>query len=315
MSRRPDHRPAFTLVEVTLAIAIGSVLMLALGGALMLTTSASDTADDSSAKALQASSVAAGLAAELSTATAIASSSPTDLLFTVPDRNGDGSIEKIEYTWSGRAGDPLYRAYNGSTPAIVVPALQSLALSTATRPAPVPVESAEQVLASCDSPTGASFQTDDVDDNNWDAQYVRPSLPSGATAWKISRVRLYLKQASGSSNTWRVSIQTADASLKPSGTILASLSPTSGSISSSAGWVEYAIGPVSGISASTGVCIVIDGTPGGKATVYRATGGSNQPFNTHFLSTSNGGSSWSTPTDTKDLRFILTGTYTTMVEP
>lgn len=315
MSRRPDARPAFTLVELTLAMAIGSILLLALGGALMLTTSASDSGDDSAAKALQASAAAAQLSADLGVATAIPTASPTDILMTVPDRNGDGADEKIEYTWSGRPGDPLLRAYNGSTPAILVPAIQSLALTTVSRPPAVPVESAEQVLASCDSPTGASSQTDNVDNSNFDAQFVRPILPSGATAWKISRVKLFLTRSSGSSNSWRLSIQTADASLKPTGTILASINFASGSVASTAGWVEYAIGPVSGLSPTQGVCIVVDGSPGGKVLVTRAVGGSNQPFNTHYLISTNSGSTWSTPNDSADLRFILTGTYTTMVEP
>ena len=312
---RPD-RPGFTLVELALAMAVGAILLVALGGALMLPPSAADSGDDSTARVLEASGAAATLGAELATATAIPIASPTDLGFIVPDRNGDGSVEKIAYTWSGKPGTPLYRSYNASTPAPVIPAIGSLDLDVVSRPPAVPVESAERVLASCESPTGATYQSDDVDSNLWDAQYVRPVLPSGATAWKITRVRVFLRQASGSnSNVWRLSIRQADSALKPTGAALASVSATSGSVSSSASWVEYAIGPVAGLAPGQGVCIVLDGSPGGKVTVARAENGGSLPFNTHFVSSANAGASWSTPTDTKDLRFVLTGTYTTMVEP
>jgi hypothetical protein len=45
---------------------------------------------------------------------------------TVPDRtDADALPETISYTWSGTAGAPLDRQYNGGTVASVLPSVQS----------------------------------------------------------------------------------------------------------------------------------------------------------------------------------------------
>jgi hypothetical protein len=167
----------------------------------------------------------------------------------------------------------------------------------------------------CDTVTGSSPQSFNVSGSSAAAQYIRPTFPAGTTDWAITRAKLYLTRTSGNSKTLSVSIRTADANLAPTSTILASSTAlTSGALNASGGWAELSL-PVSGLLPTQGICIVIEpGSGGGDCNVQYLQSGTAQPFNTHFMSSANG-TTWTSPTDTKDMRFVLTGTYTTMVEP
>ncbi len=281
-----------------MAMAVTAILIAAMAACLVATVSAADTGNDSTAAANVAAERLAQLNAELSVATQITTCTNNDILFTVPDRTGDNVADTIEYTWNGTAGAPVYRSFNGSTPAIFIPSAQSLAATSVLRPPAVAVESAEQVLASCDSPVGATYTWDNLDDQNWDAEYVRPTLPSNAVSWKVTRVRVYIQQRDNNTQTWALRITGASSTLKPSTPVYASVTPAANSVSTTPGWVEYAIGPVAGL-----------------APTQWSKNGTGHPNNAYYTSTSNAGGAWSTLTNTQDLRFYLIGTYTTMVEP
>src|SRR5262249_12652789 len=117
---------AFTLIEVTLAVAVSSILLLGMGVCLAMTASAADSGDDSLASSSKATDALNQLGAEISVATDANPIGPGDILLTVPDRNADGAPETIEYTWSSKAGDPLKRSYNGSTAIAVATDIRAL---------------------------------------------------------------------------------------------------------------------------------------------------------------------------------------------
>ncbi len=321
-SRRGRHIPhptspirhrAFTLAEVTLSIAITSILLLGMGGALSLAVRAADTGDDGPGRATAASESLSSLNAELSVATQLPTFEEHAFTLTVPDRDADGRPERIDYTWD-KPGDPMLRSYNGSTPSTFIASVQSCTPQLAERPAAQPVESAERVLAQCDTPAGATLSTFNVITSEFISQYVRPTLPSGATSWKITRIQLFISKSGGHRN-FRVSIVAASAALKPSATILATTTQSTSSLSSTAAWVEFAL-PVSAIAPGSGVVILVDTIDSAKVNVdYAVNGGATQPFNTHMMTSTDGGATWSAPNDTQDIRFLLYGTYTTMVEP
>lgn len=299
-----------------MAICVTSILLVSMGAALTMTIGATDSGDDGSRKAAQAAETLAQINAELSTATTICTLSASDICFTVPDRDGDGQPENIEYTYSGKPGDALKRSYNLADAQPVLAGVQALSVAVATRPPAVPVEGTEQLLQSCGTPSGSTHRTFSVDENNFCAQYVRPLLPAGAVSWKISKVKVYLAKASGTTKQLRISIRTADSALKPTSTILASVTLNSGSLATAMTGYLYAIGPVNNLSPGQGVCIVIDGVlDGAQAVAGFVQGGSGQPYNSHCITSANAGSTWTAPSDVADLRFELTGTYTTMVEP
>jgi hypothetical protein len=280
----------------------------------MMTVGAAESGDDGPGRASAASEALNSMNAELSVATSISSSTPASIAFVVPDRNGDGSPESIVYTWSG-PGNPMQRSYNGGRAATFLNAVQSCRVDVAQRPAARPVESSEQILASFTSPTGGTSTHISVDASNFAAQYVRPVLPAGATAWKITKIALSLSQNSGNSKVFNISVTTASGSLRPTSTVLGTFTMTSGASPGSSQMVTGAIGPITGLAPTQGVCILVQGSAGGTTNVWFNSGGTNQPFNTHYMSSTNSGSTWSAPNDADDMLFAVYGTYTTMVEP
>jgi hypothetical protein len=300
-----------------MSIAVTSILLVAMGGALLLTVSAADAGNDSNAAGSQASEALSRMNAELSVAASISSFSPNSIAFTVPDRDGDGLPESIAYSWSGVAGAPLKRAYNTGTPATLVAGVQSCRVAFADRPVAQLITSPEQVLQSCDSPAGASTLSFNTDTNNWATQYVRPPLPANAVSWSLTKIRLVLGQSGSATGSFYIGIRTADASLRPTSTVLGFQTISESWLPISPGWYEVAIGPITGLAPTQGICINVRGTSssGKDCVVQYVQGSSAQPFNSHFFTTSNGGSFWTAPNDTKDMRFILYGTVTTISDP
>ena len=67
--------------------------------------------------AINSAAIAADqLSYDLNFATAMTVTSANDIEFLVQDRDGNGMVDKIRYTWSGVAGDPLNRYYSGGDP-------------------------------------------------------------------------------------------------------------------------------------------------------------------------------------------------------
>jgi hypothetical protein len=288
-----------------------------MGGALLMTVGAVDSGDDGNGRSSQASDALAQLGAELSVATAFTNTSSNDIAFSIPDRDGDGAPETVEYTWSGIAGDPILRTFNNGKPFAAISDVQSCSLAFADRPAAVKVTSAEQILMSCDSPSGASTQSFNVDNNSWAAQYVRPTLPSNAVSWSITRVRVVLKQSGTANGSLYLGIRAADAALKPTTTVLGYTTVAESSLSTSMNWFDISLGPITGLAPTQGVFINVRGasSSGTDCVVQYVQGSSQQPMNSHYVTTSNGGSTWTSPNDNQDMRFILYGTITTLQEP
>ena len=57
----------------------------------------------------------------------------TAITFTVPDRDGDGTVETLRYSWSGTTGDPLNYEYNGASGGAVIDDVRSLNFTYLTR--------------------------------------------------------------------------------------------------------------------------------------------------------------------------------------
>ncbi len=125
---RPARR-AFTLVELVTSMAAASALLAGIASTLFVALRASNPASTPAASMLQALSCMADAAAELQYAQAVTESTARSITATVPDRaDVDTAPEIVRYAWSGVAGDPLTRTYNGGTAARVIPSVQSFAI-------------------------------------------------------------------------------------------------------------------------------------------------------------------------------------------
>lgn len=114
------HRPGFTLAELLVAAGTTSVLMMALMSCLLIAGRALDEDRIVSAKQLQAGETLDQVLGDLHDAMSFSERTANAVTFQVPDRTGDEVPETIRYSWSGIAGDPLRKEYNGSAPETLV---------------------------------------------------------------------------------------------------------------------------------------------------------------------------------------------------
>ncbi len=114
------RRHGFTLVEMGLSMAVMTVLLGGISSALILAGRA--IPDHATPVKLMTDGfhVADQLAGELYAAQTISARSANSITFTVADRNADANPETIQYLWSGVAGSPLYRQYNGASASVVL---------------------------------------------------------------------------------------------------------------------------------------------------------------------------------------------------
>ncbi len=112
----PPARRAFTLVELMVTMTIMAIIMTAVSSAMILTVHAIPDKDDVAVVRRGKLAILEKIAGELTYATALTEHTDTAVEFSVADR-GHGAVgpEVIRYEWSGTAGDPLTRQYNGGT--------------------------------------------------------------------------------------------------------------------------------------------------------------------------------------------------------
>ena len=166
----PPGSRGFTLVELVLSLAIMSILMTGLASAIIIASHALPSDDSPSHVVVKASEVADQIAEELRSALWIRERTATSVEFAVPDRDANGTAERVRYAWSGTAGDALTRQYNGGTVVEISESVQEFdlgyELETVTEEYPgVPVEGAEEELCSYDSWYDPKDHT--VDDDKW----------------------------------------------------------------------------------------------------------------------------------------------------
>lgn len=112
---RTTGAPGFTLIEVILSTGIMAIIMTAMMSVMLLTSRTVNSGDGVTGRTAQAQDVVGLIAADMSLAEQFTERTDRAVTFTVPDRDADGDLETIRYAWSGAAGDPLTRQYNGGT--------------------------------------------------------------------------------------------------------------------------------------------------------------------------------------------------------
>lgn len=327
-------RRAFTLGELVVSLGLVSVLLLAMGSVMVVSGRAVGVSAAHAGEAKVDDAIAA-LAAEHRLALSILERTPTAITFTVPDRDGDLAVETIRYAWSGIAGDPLTRQYNGAVPEVVLRDVRSFQLSYIEKTvAPLPVaeqESPEELfLAHAPDPVTPSPNPNfnvTVSTNlssTWLAQYFKPTFPADKTvvSWKVTRVRFRPARTVGNTSTayWNCQIRAASDARQPTGGAINGESVRRGMAGLAAGTagttntlppqVEVVFANATGLDPAKGACFVV------SAPLLTATGvvaternGPTMTPNTHFLTSSTSGLTWSAVTDTQDMYIEVYGTY------
>lgn len=315
----------FTLVEMMISLSIVSVIVLACGSVVALagksisSTATNGASSGSSLTAVSTTQVAAIrsamdlVTAELKTALNINSQTPTSISFTVPGRGANTGTETITYSWAG-AGQPLMRKYNSAPAASVADGIRNFNLNVLNRTTGQlpPVESAEQLLASY---TGATNGTTNLSTTSWESQYFNPSavMPGNAISWKITRVQVLLKRRlAGSTGTVTAQIRAVDAAKKPTGATLTSANVNVTTIPTVNTWVDIPLTPLANLAPATGMTLVVTSSTGtSNAIVYGYAGISPVPTTTSECYTTDGGSTWTTPSGAAVVDFRAYGTITT----
>lgn len=265
---------AFTLTEVVVAIAILGVISVTLGSVMQLALKVAPSKADALTASLANQQVIDRMRLELGLSTALISSTATSVVFQIADRTGD-TPEDVSYSWSGTPGSPLQYTMKGRTTNCIDAVDQfNVAISTISRTSTSgtsSVVSAEQLLAWYrGGTTGASGDNSDqvVTSSQNLAQIFSPRLAADATAWNVTRVRVWARMGSKSGTfalqLWGVA---SDLPVTPS---LASVTRSTTDLPTSYDWVSATFMTSPAFTPGQLVAIVIRSMTGGSGTFITA---------------------------------------------
>ncbi|MDB5340275.1 MAG: hypothetical protein JWN70_5894 [Planctomycetaceae bacterium] len=307
-------RHGYTLVELSVTLPIMAMLVIGMGAAINIASKSIPDGTSISSATLTSSRAMDLMASELLFATSIATDVRTtgaarQLAFTIPDRDGVApSNESVTYSWSGVAGDPLLRTFNGTTTTIATN-VQEFALAYDKRANTVVTTStntsAESLLISSDGTTGASDAS--VTDTSWFGQYFLPVFASSVTGWSVTKVEFRARPDGNDDGEIAVQIQTSQNGL-PTGIVLDEKKLKENDTDSSYGFETISFSNLPIQAPSQGMCLVLafrKNTPCGKLKTW----GGGQPFR-DLVKTTNSGSTW-TEDAAKSLCLNVYGTVTT----
>ena len=323
--RRADTRRAFTLVELTLSMAVMVVLMGGIASALVLASRALPADTSPQRWQNEAYHATDSLIGDLYAAESFTVRTATAVEFTVADRNADGSSETIRYEWSGVKGEPLTRKYNTDAAANVVENVQAFNLSylldtvgkTVTQD--VSAESGETLLASFDGWAGLTGNTTSYPVNAayWLSEYFEVVPDPTATELIFTRAEVRLFQdGSGApaSVTLGVHRSLADGSRNPGPTAIGTAGSIPGtSLTTSPTWLSANfIGATVTDLARTDYCLVLKASDTALAWA-ECLYSKSAPTDTFVQKwTTDGGAVWNPKArlqDEQDLRFRVWGIY------
>jgi len=291
---------AYTLLELVVALLVCGVLI----AGLMSTFYVASRATDSSGPAMERQLGAVALKqmlAELQMALGFTERTPTAVEFTVADRDGDSTPETIRYEWSGTAGDPLVRRYNGGAGVNVLENVQQFALDytvksiTETSTQSGEVNGDEVLLASFDGWAGLNPNL--VGRYYDSSEYFVINVPPGATRLTFTRAKLRLAQGFTGSGYKNIAIHLPEASgsVEPAPTPLGS--PATVNFADLPAdffdqWTEVTFSGVSIDNPGSEYCLVITGSQlfSGQVLFYNHKDAPDD--STVGLWTTDGGATW-----------------------
>ncbi|MFA9477362.1 type II secretion system protein J [Phycisphaerales bacterium AB-hyl4] len=181
---RANRSAGFSLVELSVAIALSAVVMLALGSAMVLASRALPNADSPALASHDVGRALEQLSTDLQHALYVSERSPHAITFTVADRTGDGSPQRMRYAWSGEPGEPLTWQLDDHDPVDLLPSIDTFELSyeqqgyTRTH-AGHAVEGIQTLVSSHPRPSSSSDrETSSITSSSWLGQIIRPDIPT-----------------------------------------------------------------------------------------------------------------------------------------
>jgi hypothetical protein len=306
----------FSLLEVAVATAVTSILLLGIGSALLLAGRAMPDVHSPTAEIVAGADALEPMSAELQYAVRIDDRSAHEIEFRVADRNGDGNWEVIRYEWSGTAGDPLTRRYNGDAATRVLADVREFSLSyelqTISTEVPQSNESPETLLIGYDG--SPDYYDCSIRQVELYSEYFHPGLPADAVRWRVTRVRFYAEQGGWPSGETSVQLQVPTAGGLPSGMVLEERPLPESSLSSWYSVRETSFTGVNDLSPQQGLCLVFQWVSGDEACRILGQERNVTASNLTLLKSIDRGISWSNRAG-QSLLFSVYGTVTTRGTP
>jgi prepilin-type N-terminal cleavage/methylation domain-containing protein len=307
ISRHTSSLRGFTLVELIISSALLTVLLLAGAATASLVRRAGMSAVGDSSIAL--SRALTDLRRDIECSTQVSAVSARSITLIVPDRTGDLNPETITYSWSGADGAPLLRTVNAGIAAAVVPSMRSFDLAAETTNVTVtsadqPIAPSSQTVASCSTSSGTNAIK--VSNNDWIGVSFTPTLPAGTTSWTLNSVRLSLRRNGSADSTFAVQVRTTNAQA-PTSTVLASVTIDESSLGPSLANVDCTFTPLSGLSPTAPLAIVLQPLSGNNCAEWQFTAGGGVNNADAMWRSTKSGSSW-TQMPTQEPIFTVTGT-------
>lgn len=309
-----------TLVEVVISMVILAILMLAMNGVIMLAAKATPDGKSRSSNLVQTSKAVETLSADVRFATGVISLTATSVELKIPDMDGNGMPDRVKYSWTGVAGDPLLRQYArgdtatnsytyGAAVAVAggVKEFSLVADKRAVRAAQTYSTGAEQLFG---SNWGALLLgSAGISSSNLVGQYVKPSLPSNAVSWQITRVFFQARTDGAAVGQTNIVISPATSANLPSGTLDSCPMPENLLTSSFATYVATFSGNKA-LSPNQGACVVFQWVSDAKSCDIIYQTGLSALLGFNEVTSGNGGSTWSSSL-TGSLNCAIYGTVTT----
>jgi prepilin-type N-terminal cleavage/methylation domain-containing protein len=317
-SRRPGRRACrgFTLLEMVVALGVSSVILVGIGSAMLMAGRAVPDAHGPVIEGLAGAEALEPIAAELQYAITLNQGTTRLIEFTVADRNGDGTPEVIRYEWSGTAGAPLTRTYNGGAAVQVLTDVRDFNLTydlqTISTEIPQGNQSAETLLVSYDSSSG--YAGYDVQQTQWYGEYFRPTLPADAVSWKVTRVRFYARSSGWASGQTKVQLQTATLGGMPTGVVLQEKTLQESGLPEWYVLCEMSYTQAGGLLPQQGLWLVFRWTSGNTSCELLGRDSGVTATNLSLARSVDGSISWS-PLAGQSLLFRVYGTVTTAGTP
>ncbi len=136
---------AFTLLEMTVSVAVLGLLAVGMSSAILLATHALPGKSTPQSRKVEGANLLQQMAADLAYATTIPVRNPSSITFTVHDRNqGLAGAESMNFTWSGVVGNPLTYQLNASTASTLSTSVASFSIDYQKET--IPLKTAPSVL-------------------------------------------------------------------------------------------------------------------------------------------------------------------------
>ncbi len=222
--RTPSRRPAFTIIELALSVMVMTTLMAAMGSAVLLASKAIPADDTPAQAAIDHARALEMIATDIAEALHFVERTPTTLAFTVSDRDGDGSPERIRYAWDGTPGNPLTRQIGTATPREVVSNVENLVFTsvretTSQTLPPAMIDGPEQIVTAYQA---LSLGTLVIDGDVGAGESFSPDLLAAETSsWRLTGVETRAKIDGQSPGTLELQIRPAAPTGEPTAEVLA----------------------------------------------------------------------------------------------